>query len=374
MKRLFLFTVLILVVLITFVSCSESDGGSTEEYEIAESTPVPRLTIKKDELICDKCDSFGMIVELYDGQLLVGELEKVWIFDYSDEGMNLVQEIQLRNYGQLNNITAMDGRLFIGVIDEFGSGKLRAYFKNGNSWEFRTSYEVGRKSDDFGGDVHTSVENMVIGASARFSASFDPNISDQGSCYIYSKNGTGWELVHEFFAENSDSDDRFGSDVAIWEDYVLVSGMSIPLHIFKKEGNGWNLSKVAHDILPIDLAIYNETVIYFDEMTGLHSFKIAADGTLTDIAIDQNIGPLDYMIASTDGISMYQNYALIQSYFGTKAYLLRLENGEWKLENSFSEDLGNNPELHAISLNEEKIAFAGTDYDNFKSHVFLKSY
>ena len=342
-----------------------------DAFEIDEASLQPELIIKNNEIICKLCDSFGEVLAAYNKQIFVGELEKVWIFDYDIPGIALAQEIELGRFGQLNRITIHDGILNISILDAMGTGSVRRYSKNGAAWEYIEILQIGREHDDFGLDIAQGNNTMVIGASARWSAAFDPNISDQGSFYVYSNKGEEWTLKQEIFAENSSSDDRFGTDVALVNDFILVSGFSIPLHIYHIENEEWILSSIENDIAPIDFGYYDNRVIYFSEISGLHSFKIAEDGTIIDLPFKTNIELLGAMPPAKDNIKMYENFAMVSTFNDQKVYLLELVADEWQLADSIVTNTGILFDLSSIELTQDMAIISGTDYDNFNSHVYL---
>lgn len=330
------------------MSCSE-DGNQ----------PISELNIESDEIICEMCDSFGVVLEMNKNQLFVGGERRVWIFDYDQQETTLAQEIDLSNVGWLNTIKVKDGLLYFGINDDEGTGSVHQYAENNSEWQFKSKYDIGRNEDNFGNDIAVLDNLMVIGASAPWDKSFsEPNI-DPGSFYIYTKEGTDWNLNKEFYAENSAADDRFGNDVLIWNNLILVGGLSIPLRIYGLGDDGWELSRVETEILPADFANSGDTVLYISESQGLQSFKINSDGSIVTIAVNVefdlfNIG------YSSDNISMYENYALIATLNGAqKAYLVKLENGAWVLDNTFTVEGGSGSEYYGIKLTEDFVLLSG---------------
>ena len=347
--------ILISQLLVGMISCSKEDND-----------PKNELNIGSDKIICEMCEDFGVVLEANKNQLFVGGNKRVWIFDYSPQGNTLVQEIDISNEGWLTSIIVKDDALYLGINYDEGTGSVHQYSENNSEWQYKTRYDIGRSEDNFGADIAVTDNLMVIGASALWDESFSqPNI-DPGSFYIYTKEGVDWNLKKEFYAQNSQADDWFGNDVAIWNDLILVGGLSIPLHIYGLGDNGWELSRVEAEILPTDFANSEDTFLYITDSDGLQSFKINPDGTITSIDVNANLD-LFLIGYSKDNISMYKNYALIATLNeAQKAYLLKLENGVWILDRTFSLEEGSDSQYYDIKLTEDFAILSGfTDGNSF---------
>lgn len=353
--------ILISLLLICITSCSKEDND-----------PKNELNIESDKIICEMCADFGVVLEANKNQVFVGGNKRVWIFDYSPQGNKLVQEIDLSNEGWLTSIKAKDGTLYLGINDDEGTGSVHQYSENNSVWQHKTRYDIGRSEDNFGDDIAVTDNLMVIGASALWDESFSqPNI-DPGSFYIYTKEGVDWNLNKEFYAQNSLADDWFGNDVVIWNDLILVGGLSIPLHIYGLGDNGWELARVETEILPTDFANAEDTFLYITDSDGLQSFKINLDGTIASIDVDANLD-LFYIGYSYDNISMYKNYALIATLNDAqKAYLLKLENGVWILDRTFSIEEGSGSQYYGIKLTENFAILSG--YSDGNSFLNFEKY
>lgn len=345
--------ILISQLLICITSCSKEDND-----------PKIEPKIENDRIICEMCDDFGVVLEANENQLFVGGNKRVWIFDYSPQGNKLVQEIDLSNEGWLTSILAKDGTLYLGINDDDGTGSVHQYSENNSEWQYKKRYDIGRSEDNFGDDIAVTDNLMVIGASALWDQSFSQSNIDPGSFYIYTKEGVDWNLNKEFYAQNSVADDWFGNDVLIWDDLILVGGLSIPLHIYGLGDNGWELSRVETEILPTDFANSEDTFLYITDSYGLQSFKINPDGTFASIDVNANLD-LFNIGYSYDNISMYKNYALIATLNDAqKAYLLKLENGIWILDRTFSIEEGSGSQYYGIKLTEDFAILSGYSHGN----------
>lgn len=356
------------------MACSKSVDEDKDVENFDDPEPVTKLTIENDKVTCETCDGFGKMLEAYQNQVFVGGERQVWIFEYNAQGITLSQEINLTNFGFLNSITAKDGMLFLGVYDDMGTGSVRQYEANGTEWQFTVGYEIGRNQDDFGNDIAISDTLMVIGASARWSESANAANNDEGIFYIYNKEGTDWIQAQEYYSEDRSSDDRFGTDVIIADNFILVGGLSIPMHIYKFEDMEWKLASVESDIIPADIGNFGNTILYYSEMLGLQSFAINSDGSIGSIAMNANLDLSNGIRFNGDSISMTENHALITTLGGQEVYLLKYENSQWTLENTYDSDEGERFEYTGIKLNENLIITSGTDYKDYKSYLYFNTY
>jgi hypothetical protein len=356
------------------MACTKSTDQGKEIENFNDPDPITKLTIENDKVICETCDGFGNMIETYQNQVFVGGERQVWIFDYTAQGITLSQEIDLTNFGFLNSITAKDGMLFLGVFDDIGTGSVRQYAANGLEWKFTRNYVIGKDQDDFGTDIAISDTLMVIGASARWSESANVANNDEGIFYVYNKVGSDWIKTQEFYSENPAADDRFGTDVIITDNFILVGGLSIPMHIYKLNNMEWELASVESEIIPADISNFGNTVLYYSEILGLQSFIINSDGLMNSITVNANLDVSNGIRFNADSISMTEKHALITTLGGQQVYLLTFENNEWTLEYTYDAKLGEQFEYTAIKLHENLAITSGTNYADFKSYLFFNNY
>ena len=374
MKNTVYFILLAFYLISVMMACSKSADENKDFDNFDDPDPVTKLTIENNKVICEACDGFGKILETYQNQVFVGGERQVWIFGYSPQATTLSQKINLTDFGFLNSITAKDGMLFLGVNSNRGTGSVRQYAKSGGEWQFVANHAIGRDQDDFGTDIAISDTLMVIGASARWSQTANLANQDEGRFYIYNKESTDWVQTQEFQSDAPSSDDRFGTDVIIADNFILVGGLSIPLHIYKLEGMEWTLARVENDIVPADMGNFGNRVLYYSEMLGLQSFDIDPDGTIGAIAINALLDMGNGIRFSEDSISMTESHALITTLGGKQVYLLQYENNTWTLKNTYSSDEGDRFEYSAIQLTENLVITSGSDYSNYKSYLYFDSY
>jgi hypothetical protein len=351
-------------------SCSDNGDG---EPEGSGNNTTEKMIIEGNRVSCEDCGAFGQILEASNTQVFVGGDAHVWIFDYNAQGLSMAQELNIEGNGFISSLTVEGSRLLVGIADNDGTGSVHQFNKSGTNWEFGAKYEIARYQDNFGNDVSLYGDIMVVGANAFWDESFEqPNV-DAGSIYIYTTGSQGWELTQEFYASQSNADDWFGNDVLVWENVILAGGLTKPLHIYTLENNTWTLASVETDINPVDFGSYDNVVLYLDEMTGFHSFRINPDGSLTDIAVTATLDSNSLNAYYLDNISIYEDTALIAMQ-GGQVNLLKLENNEW----NFSETLGAIQEEPisevAVKLTAQYAFYAGYPPSGNTSYLYFESY
>jgi len=371
---------LVLFLFMLLVSCTESSDPQFDifspdnVFEGDDPEPIPNLVIESDRIICEFCDGFGMVVEAYENQIFVGGMRKIWVFERNSQLTKLIQEIDLSNPLSLNSITIADDVLLIGLIDENGTGVVHQYINNNTSWQFELKYEIGIRQDNFGNDIDFSDSFMVMGASAIWSNSVNTGNADAGSFYVYAKEGSDWNRITNFFAENSFADDRFGSDVIIWDNFILAGGLSIPLHIYNLENETWSLLKVEESILTADIAHNENNIMYYSEEFGIQSFRVNTDASMETLNVNANLNLSGGIRFSGDNISMINGFSLIGSSGGQGAYLLKLTGNEWVLESTFTPSSEAQFEYLGVKLTPELALIGGNDSSNGNSYLFFEDY
>ena len=360
-------------------SCSDSsDDGLVDTpedvFEAEDPAPVSDLVIGSNEIICKFCDGFGSFIETYEDQIIVGGSQNVWIFQRNAQTIILIQEIDVGESLWLNSISVVDDLLMFGLHDAVGTGSVHQYTQNASNWEFKLSYEIGRSQDNFGNDIDFSDAFLAIGASAVWSNTVNTGNTDAGSFYIYSKNGSEWNLTDEFFAENSFADDRFGSDVIIWENFILAGGLSIPLHIYTFDNQVWSLLRVEENIRTADIDHYENTILYYSEEFGFQSFRMNADASFDTLKVDPGLDLSAGIRFSGDNISMTDGFALTLTLGAQEINLLKLTDNEWAVERTFSP--GGQPqfEYSGVKLTPELALIGGNDNANATFYLFLENY
>ncbi|MFH6603887.1 hypothetical protein ACEZ3G_10400 [Maribacter algicola] len=361
------YSILIFFALLIIISCAKSSNTDFDRE------PVANLIIENDKVICEFCDGFGSIIETYENQIFVGGEKKIWVFERNGQTTSLFQEIDLANVGSLNSIKAADGSLFLGLIDDEGTGRVRQYTLNNTEWQFTKDFQVGRNQDNFGNDIAIKDTLMIIGASAIWDESFSIPNKDEGSFYIFGNKGGDWIQTQEFYSENRSPDDHFGKDVIIADNFVVVTGLSIPMHVYEFENTEWNLASVENNIVPADIDNNGNTFLYYSEMLGLQSFSMNPNGSISPITINANLDLGLGLQFYGDSMSMTQDHALIATLGGHEVYLLQLVGNEWVLKKTLAP--GNEPQskYSGLKLTPEQALIGGISSDGV-SYLFFENF
>ena len=151
---------------------------------------------------------------------------------------------------------AVDGdTVVVGVIwdDHNGShsGSAYVYTKPATGWATATETAKltafdGAAFDHFGGSVAVDGDTVVVGTTGD-----DDNGENSGSAYVFTKPGAGWtstSTAAKLTASDGDTNDRFGSSIAVEGDTVVVGAMGDyagSAYVFTKPGAGWTSTSTA---------------------------------------------------------------------------------------------------------------------------------
>jgi len=107
------------------------------------------------------------------------------------------------------------------VSSNTDQGSVYAWAWDGLSWSFqgRLLADDGMLGDHFGSNVAVDGDTIVIGARLD---DVGTNV-DQGSAYVFVRNGSSWSQQTRLVAPDGSANDWFGFDVAIAGDRVLVT-------------------------------------------------------------------------------------------------------------------------------------------------------
>ena len=113
------------------------------------------------------------------------------------------------------------------------------------SQETQLAASDGAADDWFGYSVAISGDTAVVGAPWHDVG----GNADQGSAYVFVRNGGTWSLQAQLFASNGGADDWFGISVAISGDTIVVGanqddvGANVnqgSAYVFARSGSTWN--------------------------------------------------------------------------------------------------------------------------------------
>jgi hypothetical protein len=137
-----------------------------------------------------------------------------------------------------------------------------------------------QSADRFGNGVAISGDTVVVGA---FSDNIGAN-TDQGSAYIFVRNGTTWTQQAKLVANDGAASDQFGFKVGISGDTVIISSLRSDVgavtdkgaaYVFVRNGTTWTQQQklsasdgAANDLFGIDVSISGDNIIvgsYLDD-------------------------------------------------------------------------------------------------------------
>lgn len=112
-------------------------------------------------------------------------------------------------------------------------GAAYVYIRDGSGWQFQAKLTAadGAAGDALGTSVAISAETIIVGAQGD-------NISvnaDQGSAYVFTRSGTSWSQQAKIVANDGEENDNFGQSAAITGDYAIIGA--------RFDGNGANLQQ-----------------------------------------------------------------------------------------------------------------------------------
>jgi hypothetical protein len=148
-----------------------------------------------------------------------------------------------------NSETVIIGAPYATISGNTHQGCAYIFTRNGSTWtqQAKLTASDGAAYDEFGISVSLDGDYAVIGA--HFDD--DATVLDKGSAYIFNK-GAGWydnqPYQAKLIASNGGSQDRFGSDVSISADYVIIGAPDCDAnwiyqgaaYIFNRTGVNWS--------------------------------------------------------------------------------------------------------------------------------------
>ena len=254
---------------------------------------------------------------------------------------------------QLGRSVAISGNYAIaGAPFDSNTGKVYFYKKNvSNVWQQIESFV----SDDinsnsrFGKPVDLYGNNAIIGA--RFSGD-----NSEGSAYIYQLSDTGVSKKNKLMTSDLIGNSKFGSSVAIDENYAIIaksvgSDNLLPtVCIFKKKTDGnWGelvsdkdyrtetqiirgSDTVLGNLFGVDVAIYNDYIMVTDnKVHNLYIFKKDANGNWGKSVSGETYRTETQKITGLNSIvsvSISGNNAIVSGF--ESFYILKLIDGLWE--------------------------------------------
>ncbi len=100
------------------------------------------------------------------------------------------------------------------------AGALYVFEKSGGNWQQvdKLTASDGQAGDRFGISLASSQDRMVVGAHTADGAAID-----SGAVYLFEFDGASWQQTRRIEASNGQFEDRFGTDLAIDGDTIMVA-------------------------------------------------------------------------------------------------------------------------------------------------------
>jgi hypothetical protein len=131
--------------------------------------------------------------------------------------------------GEDSNATGVNGNQADNSLSR--SGAAYVYVRSGRIWNQQAYLKASNPGEDdvFGGSVAISGDTVVVGASSESSNSIGVNgnqtnndATSSGAAYVFVRNGSVWSQQAYLKASNTGENDRFGLEVAVSGDTVVV--------------------------------------------------------------------------------------------------------------------------------------------------------
>lgn len=240
-----------------------TDQGSASVYQYNGTSWV--LMQKLTDPTGSLDDEFGSSVSISGNTAVVGSIfddvgantnqGSASIFQYNGTSWIFVQQL-LDPTGATNDffgrsVSISGNYIAVGASsDDVGAnsnqGSASIYLYNGSSWVFmqQITDATGATSDAFGVSVSVSGNYFIAGA---FFDDVGAN-TDQGSVSIYQYNGATWTLMQKLTDPSGATNDNFGGNVFISENYAIVGAQGDDVNantnqgsasIYLRVGQGW---------------------------------------------------------------------------------------------------------------------------------------
>eukprot|EP00854_Cymbomonas_tetramitiformis_P030811 gene30811-38605_t len=211
-----------------------SESGSVYVYSVSDSgaTFVQKITANDGS----SRDRFGCYVALSSTHLVVGAYwdddlgsasGSVYVYSVSDSGATFVQKVTANDGSSGDyfgfSVALSSTHQVVGASrdDDLGSDSGSVYVysltDSGATFVQKVTANDGNSGDEFGFNVALSSTHQVVGAP------FDDDLgSDSGSVYVYSVTDSGATFVQKVTANDGSSGDKFGYFVALSSTHLVV--------------------------------------------------------------------------------------------------------------------------------------------------------
>lgn len=312
---------------------SEDKAGIVYVYEYKGTQWIKTQELKPDHPIMFQ--NFGSSIEMGSGIAFIGSRTSdftgnssgtVYLFRQTENGW--IQESKIVSPDSKKNDLFGAGVCIIDpsnivISAPMGSGKISEsglvylYSNSITGWSIKQLIEPenGRTLGVFGSSIDYSNNQLIIGS---MEALVDSVYS--GEADLYKPDITGkWMLSNQFVSEKGDHHDHFGSNVAISDDYIVISspkwdqtkkdGDEGTVFVFYKKDDSW---AAAGQIIPNDLEKYD----HFGSSIALKGEYLLIGNSLDNNPLPNSGSSSFYKIRellSSENI-IPDSYGLIQNY------------------------------------------------------------
>jgi hypothetical protein len=142
--------------------------------------------------------------------------------------------------------TAIVGAVLDAIGANTSQGSVYIFVRSGSTWtqQQQLTASDGSAGDDFGRSVAISGDTAIVGAALD---DIGP-IPNQGSTYVFVRNGTSWTQQQQLIASDGTAGDVFGISVAISGDTAIVGAYTDDVgaianqgsaYVFVRSGSAW---------------------------------------------------------------------------------------------------------------------------------------
>jgi hypothetical protein len=255
-----------------------TNAGAAYVFERRGTSWMQVATLLADD--ASALDYFGLSVDIDGPNAIVGSIHadssgprsgSAYLFHR--DGSSWTQTAKLKAghpaaHDAFGSSVAIDGD--VAIVGAYGvdvagafAGAAYVFQRDVSGW---TSVELlandARTNDFFGAAVDVSGDHVVVGAPDN-----DVAATDDGSAYVFQRNGSSWTHVAKLTANDGAQDDEFGMSVAIHGQDVIVGafGASLGGH---SEGAAYAFRGSGHDWVQVDKLTASDAAI--GDHFGLH--------------------------------------------------------------------------------------------------------
>jgi len=222
--------------------------------------------------ITEHLDYFGYSVAIDGNTVVVGAIGHItinsaqtgaaYVFNYDGVNWNYIQELTDPYGAEVDNFgysVAIDGNVIVVGAEsddadsdehsDYGHGSVSMFRYDESTWGFEQKFKYPDiyHWSHLGYSVSISDDTIVAGA---------PKYGDggvwTGAAYVYKWNGSSWDQNTILFDPNSESNDQFGTAVAINGNKVVVGNMyhdgtgsnSGAAYLFEWDGDSWSEGQI----------------------------------------------------------------------------------------------------------------------------------